>query len=103
MNQWAVLEKEDYQAFKIITHPRATLEHHAPNMQAQIFTENTKHSEENHMQTPGLTSVSSYRPDHLSLADPVKEWLDHPRRRPFASSCGLDQALVLPQWKPGIG
>lgn len=49
------------------------------------------------MQTPDLTLLSSYRPDHLSLADPVKEWLDHPHRRPFASSCGLEPAPILPR------
>lgn len=61
------------------------------------------------MQRPDSTSFSSYRPVHISLADPVKEWLGHPplsslrfflRVRGPPSSCngnlGLDEhPLVL--------
>lgn len=55
------------------------------------------------MQTADSNSFSTYRPDHMSPADPVKVWLDHPHRRPFASSCGSHQAPILPRWQSRIG
>lgn len=71
-----VLEKD--KTPKLSNSLSPTFENHAPYMRVQRTMENTKHSEGNRMQTPGSTSFSNNRPVHISLADPVKEWLGHP-------------------------
>lgn len=101
MNQWdglhVFLEKTNT---KLSNSLLPTLEHHAPCMRVQRTTENTKHSEGNRMQRPDSMSFSSYRPDHISLADPVKEWLDHP---PLSSLRFFLRVRGPPKWQPGIG
>lgn len=73
----------------------ATFENHVPHMRMERIVENSKHSEGECMQTPNSPISILTAPDHMSPADPVKVWLDHPHRRPFASSCGLHHTPIL--------